>query len=114
MHVPNPTEAQLAMWRKKKPRAQPLAWHRRDGRTSIVLGATARGIEGMSESASKELLAELQESTIRPDNVYRHHWTVGDLVVWDNRGTMHRAVPYALDSPRVMHRTTILGDEALS
>ena len=38
----------------------------------------------------------------------------GDLVIWDNRGTMHRALPYAPDSERLMHRTTLVGDEAFA
>jgi alpha-ketoglutarate-dependent taurine dioxygenase len=46
--------------------------------------------------------------------VYRHEWSVGETVIWDNRGVLHRAAPYAPDSPREMLRTTILGDEHIS
>ncbi|MGB3475931.1 MAG: TauD/TfdA family dioxygenase, partial [Mycobacterium sp.] len=45
--------------------------------------------------------------------VYRHHWSVGDTVIWDNRGVLHRAAPYDPDSPREMLRTTVLGDEPI-
>jgi alpha-ketoglutarate-dependent taurine dioxygenase len=42
-----------------------------------------------------------------------HNWSVGDTVIWDNRGVLHRAAPYDLDSPREMLRTTVLGDEPI-
>ena len=47
----------------------------------------------------------------RPDLVYRHEWQVGDMVIWDNRGVLHRACRYDPTSPRDMHRTTLYGDE---
>jgi alpha-ketoglutarate-dependent taurine dioxygenase len=43
--------------------------------------------------------------------VYRHVWSEGDAVLWDNRGLMHRATPYDPSSQREMHRTTLAGDE---
>jgi alpha-ketoglutarate-dependent taurine dioxygenase len=45
--------------------------------------------------------------------VYHHEWKVGDVVVWDNRGVLHRALPYDPGSPRDMHRTTFAGDEPI-
>ena len=42
-----------------------------------------------------------------PPFVYRHHWKLGDMVVWDNTGTMHRAMPYVHKSGRLMHRTSL-------
>ena len=48
-----------------------------------------------------------------PDRVYRHTWSVGDTVIWDNRGVMHRAARYDATSPREMLRTTVLGDEPI-
>ena len=53
------------------------------------------------------------EDLSRPERVYRHSWSVGDTVIWDNRGVLHRAVPYAAGSPREMLRTTVLGDEPI-
>ncbi len=50
----------------------------------------------------------------RPENVYRHEWSVGDLLLWDNCGVMHRALPYAADSGRLMHRTVLHGVERIS
>ena len=48
-----------------------------------------------------------------PDRVYRHEWPLGDVVIWDNRGVLHRALPYDPTSPRDMHRTTFAGDEPI-
>ena len=48
-----------------------------------------------------------------PERVYRHEWAVGDLVIWDNRGVLHRATRYDPSSARDMHRTTIAGNEAV-
>lgn len=109
---PDAPEELRAHWRRRPAREQPLVWTHRDGRKSLVLGATTSHIVGWDPEESAALLEELHEWCIAPSNVYRHDWSVGDLVIWDNRGTMHRAVPYSSDSPRVMHRTTIEGDEA--
>jgi alpha-ketoglutarate-dependent taurine dioxygenase len=46
--------------------------------------------------------------------VYRHWWSVGDLVIWDNTGTMHRAMPYDPNSGRMLHRTKLEGEEAFA
>jgi alpha-ketoglutarate-dependent taurine dioxygenase len=46
--------------------------------------------------------------------VYRHEWTPGDLLIWDNTGVMHRVEPYPVDCGRTMHRTTLLGEEAFA
>jgi alpha-ketoglutarate-dependent taurine dioxygenase len=59
------------------------------------------------------LLARLLERGTRPDRVFRHDWTVGDVVIWDNRGVIHRAAYYESTSPRELHRTTVKGDESI-
>ena len=59
------------------------------------------------------LLRELLDQTTAPARVYRHQWSVGDTVVWDNTGVIHRAAPYAPDSPRELLRTTVFGDEPI-
>jgi len=58
-------------------------------------------------------LTELLERATVPGNVYRHTWSVGDTVIWDNRGVLHRATPYDPNSAREMLRTTVLGDEPI-
>jgi alpha-ketoglutarate-dependent taurine dioxygenase len=59
------------------------------------------------------LLTRLRDWATRPEFVYRHEWQPGDLVIWDNTGTMHRALPYDADSGRLMYRTQISGDEPI-
>ena len=56
---------------------------------------------------------QIQEDNAEPSKfvIYQHEWTLGDVVIWDNTGTMHRVLPYPLDCGRLMHRTQIAGDE---
>jgi alpha-ketoglutarate-dependent taurine dioxygenase len=110
---PNPTEAQLERWRSRATRIHPLVWTHRSGRKSLVLGLTATSIEGMSLEQGRSLIDKLQEWASRPQYVYRHSWRMGDLLIWDNTGVMHRVDPYPLESGRMLHRTTLVGEEAL-
>jgi alpha-ketoglutarate-dependent taurine dioxygenase len=59
------------------------------------------------------LLCRLVEFATQGQYVYRHKWQVGDFLLFDNTGTMHRADDYPLDSDRLMHRTTLHGEEPL-
>lgn len=111
---PDPSEEEVAFWRKRPSKEQPLAWRHRSGRTSLVLGATVDHVVGMDPDESRALVRRLTGWATRPEFVYRHEWSVGDLVIWDNRGTMHRALPYAADSERLMHRITLVGTEAFA
>jgi alpha-ketoglutarate-dependent taurine dioxygenase len=94
-------------------RSQPLVWKHRNGRKSLVVGATAGFVEGMAHDDSLDLLVRLRDWATQPQFVYRHHWQVGDLAVWDNTGTLHRALPYAPDSGRLMHRSIVAGEESI-
>ena len=69
-------------------------WTRRNGRKSMLLGSTAGVVVGWSDEQSRELLERLLEWSTQPRFVLTHHWQVGDLVVWDNTGMLHRARPY--------------------
>jgi len=111
---PNPTPDEQAVWRELPRTEHPLVWRHRSGRRSLVLGATALSIVGMDFYEGRALLAELLARSTAPDRVYRHEWSVGDTVIWDNRGVLHRALPYADKSPRDMHRTTLVGDETIA
>jgi alpha-ketoglutarate-dependent taurine dioxygenase len=111
--IKDPTPDQIAMWAKLPRREQPLVWTHRSGRKSLVLGATADRVIGMDESDGRDLLDGLVVRATSPERVYRHEWQVGDLVIWDNRGVLHRAAPYDPKSPRDMHRTTFAGDEPI-
>lgn len=110
---PEPTDEQLERWRGRKTSEFPMVWTHRDGRRSLVIGASADHIVGMDPDESRAVLDDLLHRATRPDRVYRHSWHVGDMVIWDNRGVLHRAVPYDEDSPREMLRTTVLGDEPI-
>lgn len=108
---PEPSYELLQTWQQFKPNTLPLVWTHRSGRKSLVLGSTASHVEGMDLRDGWALLTRLRDYATQPRFVYRHEWTLGDLVIWDNTGTMHRALPYAMDSGRMMHRTTLAGEE---
>ncbi|MCV7299304.1 TauD/TfdA family dioxygenase [Mycobacterium barrassiae] len=110
---PDPSPELVARWRARPTHEHPLVWTHRSGRKSLVLGASADYIVGMDRDEGRVLLAELLDRATRPELVYRHSWSVGDTVIWDNNGVLHRAVPYDPDSPREMLRTTVLGDEPI-
>jgi alpha-ketoglutarate-dependent taurine dioxygenase len=111
LHKPDPTPEELEMWRQRPSKEHPLIWTHESGRKSLVLGATTAGVVGMAPDAGRAFLDGLLERSTAPERVYRHEWEVGDLVIWDNRGVLHRACPYDPSSPRDMHRTTLYGDE---
>ncbi|HEX4528525.1 MAG TPA: TauD/TfdA family dioxygenase [Acidimicrobiia bacterium] len=110
---PDPSPEEVATWRKRPAKVHPLVWQHRSGRRSLVLGATASHVEGMPFDEGRALLLELLDRSTAPELVYRHEWKVGDLVIWDNRGVLHRACRYDASSARDMHRTTIAGDEPI-
>ena len=92
----------------------PLVWTHRSGRKSLVIGATAYQVSGMDYRQSAALLVKLREWATQPQFVYQHQWKVGDMVIWDNTGTMHRATPYDPACGRMMHRTKLEGEEAFA
>ncbi|WP_428485082.1 TauD/TfdA dioxygenase family protein [Rhodopila sp.] len=75
---------------------------------ALYLGAHARSIDGIPEAEGRVLIDGLNDFAGSGDFVYRHHWTAGDLVLWDNRAVMHRATPFASGAERRhMVRTTV-------
>ena len=84
--------------------------HPETGRKSIYTGRHAHDIPGMSKDESKNLLDQLMKNACQPPRVYTHAWTVGDLVVWDNRCLMHRARPFDMRFPRVLRASRISGE----
>lgn len=92
----------------------PLVWTRANGEKSLVIGSTADQVVGLSQAEGRALLARLLDWTAQPDFSYRHQWEEGDCVVWDNTSALHRVIPYAVDSGRMMHRTGIAGVEAVA
>jgi alpha-ketoglutarate-dependent taurine dioxygenase len=93
---------------------QPMVWHHRNGRNSLVLGWTAEKVLGMDDAEGDKLIRRLLAHAEQDKYVYRHKWRMGDVVVWDNTGTMHRVRPFAKDSGRRLHRVTLVGEEPLA
>ncbi|ABW13111.1 Taurine catabolism dioxygenase TauD/TfdA [Parafrankia sp. EAN1pec] len=110
---PDPTPEQKADWASWPVREHPLVWEHQSRRRSLVFGASASHIVGMDVDEGRALLADLERRSTLPDRVLRHSWSVGDMVIWDNRGLVHRACPFDRTKPRTMHRTTLAGDEPI-
>ena len=78
------------------------------GRKALYIAAHASHVIGWPVEKGRQLIAELMEFATQPEFVYSHRWRAGDLIVWDNRCTMHRATPYAeMTERRVLYRTTV-------
>ena len=85
--------------------------HPETGRKLLYLGRRRNAyIEGMELAESEALLDEIWSHATADGISWRHHWRVGDLVLWDNRATMHRRDPFDATQRRVMHRTQIKGE----
>jgi alpha-ketoglutarate-dependent 2,4-dichlorophenoxyacetate dioxygenase len=97
--------------RFKPVRQRLVRTHPTTGRKSLYLSSHAGKIIGWPEPEAKALLMDLTEAATQREFVYAHKWRVGDLVMWDNRQTMHRARPFPHDQPRDVRRTTLMGDQ---
>lgn len=85
--------------------------HPETGVKSLAVGRHAYGIPGMSEADSSALISRLSSFAVEnPSRVYQHRWTVGDVIVWDNRCLMHRACDWDFGEPRIMLHSRIAGD----
>lgn len=91
----------------------PLVWTKANGTKSLLVGSHADYIVGMDKGMGRALLARLLEWCAQPEFSCRHTWSEGDLAIWDNTGSLHRALPYSADSGRRMHRTTVAGVEEI-
>jgi len=83
-----------------------------NGRSAIYLASHAYAVEGMEPELGKKLIDELMEAATGPGTSYVHQWKNGDVVMWDNRATMHRGRPWPAHEARLMVRTTISATEA--
>jgi alpha-ketoglutarate-dependent taurine dioxygenase len=104
-----PADAEL---RERPPVDHPLVrTHPETGRKALYLGNHASHIFGLPEAEGAALLAELLEHTTEPQFVYTHRWRKGDLVMWDNRCLLHRAVAnYEMGRyRRILHRSVVRG-----
>lgn len=86
--------------------------HPETGHKSLYVGPhLTKHIVGLSTAASHELLSQLYAHLIQSQFVWTHRWSVGDLVLWDNRPTMHRRLPFPATERRIMKRTQVFNDE---
>jgi alpha-ketoglutarate-dependent 2,4-dichlorophenoxyacetate dioxygenase len=99
------TEEERAKWEPVPQRL--VRRHPRTGRLSLFLSAHAGAIQGWPVPEARALLRDLNEHATQREFVHAHAWAPHDLVMWDNRVTMHRARRYAAEQPRDLHRTTV-------
>lgn len=111
-HTPEPTLKQLDDWMSKGEAELPLVWKHKSGRNSLVLGNTAQHVIGVDAKESARILHGLRAFATSEPYHYAHEWKIGDAVMWDNTGSLHRAMPYDPDCGRLLHRTILKGDEA--
>ena len=110
-YEPEPSLAKLKGMMGVGENELPLVWTHQSGRKSLVLGCTAQRVLGVSAMQSAEIIHGLREWATSAQFSYSHEWSVGDCVMWDNTGTMHRAEAYDPTCGRMMHRTKLEGEE---
>jgi alpha-ketoglutarate-dependent 2,4-dichlorophenoxyacetate dioxygenase len=81
-------------------------------RRALYIASHAYAIEGMEEGAAQKLIAELTDAATAPGSSYTHTWRQGDVVMWDNRATLHRGRPWPAHEARLMVRTTVSATDA--
>ncbi len=84
--------------------------HPETGERTLLAGAFVRGFVGLDSHESSVLLELLQRRITEPENTIRWNWAPGDVAIWDNRATQHRAIDDYDDQFRLMHRVTVMGD----
>ncbi len=95
----------------------PACWRMRwrnpvNGRDALYIASHTGGIEGMADKEALALIDELMAISTAPGHAYQHEWRAGDVVMWDNRASMHRGRAWPDDKPRYMIRTTIAATDA--
>ena len=83
-----------------------------NGRRALYIASHAYAIEGLEQSAAQTLIAELTDAATAPGLSYTHTWQQGDVVMWDNRATLHRGRPWPPNEARLIVRTTISASDA--
>jgi alpha-ketoglutarate-dependent taurine dioxygenase len=112
------TQANLKPLTEEEKAVMPPVWqpmvrqHPVTGRKALYISPIYNdAVEGMTPEDSKRLIAELTAFAADPRFVYTHQWETDDVLMWDNRCTMHQVTPFDPRERRVMHRTTIVGQE---
>jgi alpha-ketoglutarate-dependent 2,4-dichlorophenoxyacetate dioxygenase len=86
--------------------------HPETGRTGLFISEHVFAIDGIPDNEAKALNRRLLDVCADPTRIYRHRWSVGDLLIWDNRSMLHRAEGFEANQPRVMRHVRVAGDEA--
>ena len=110
-YEPEPSLAKLQGYQGIGEAELPLVWKHKSGRKSLILGCTASRVLGVDALESARLIHGLREWATGEAFSFSHEWTAGDMVIWDNTGTMHRAECYDPECGRMMHRTKLEGEE---
>jgi alpha-ketoglutarate-dependent taurine dioxygenase len=110
-YEPEPSLAKLEGYQGIGETELPLVWKHQSGRKSLILGCTASRVIGVDALESAKLIHGLREWATSEPFSFSHEWAVGDMVIWDNTGTMHRAEWYDPTCGRMMHRTKLEGEE---
>jgi alpha-ketoglutarate-dependent taurine dioxygenase len=111
---PNPSETELAHFNSFPHKSHPLVWTHRSGRKSLVAGLSSDYVEGMEAQESAEFIRWIKEWMEQRQYVYTHQWRMGDVLIWDNTGSMHRVLPFDKSCGRRLHRVTLTGEESLA
>lgn len=100
-------------WKALPPVEHPvIRTHPATGRKNLYIGRHASHIAERDVEESRALLNRLVEDAAQPPRVFRHCWSEGDIVIWDNRCVLHRGMTWPDDQARTMARTTVAGDDA--
>lgn len=99
------TEQQIKEWQPVEQRL--VRKHPRTGRQSLFLSSHIGGVNDWPVPEARMYIRDLTEHATQPQFVYTHQWQQWDLLMWDNRVTMHRARRYDHTQPRDLHRTTV-------
>jgi alpha-ketoglutarate-dependent 2,4-dichlorophenoxyacetate dioxygenase len=83
-----------------------------NGRSALYVASHTYAVDGMSDAAAQALISDLIADATAPGRTYEHRWRAGDVLMWDNRATLHRGRPWPVDQPRHMVRTTISATDA--
>jgi len=95
--------AELPMFHKWPPQTWPAVWRNPvTGEEAVYVASHAYAVDGMADDAARAYLEALIARCTAPDYVYAHHWTVGDVLIWDQRAVLHRGTPWPLEEPRVL------------
>lgn len=102
---------------REKSTMPPVCWRMRwrnpaNGRDALYIASHTCAIDGMAKDEALALLDELIAFATTPEHTYVHNWHAGDVIMWDNRATLHRGRPWPGDQPRHMVRTTISATDA--